>query len=50
VGDEDFKEMNELDADDKPLYSKKLGKYMERDIVQFVPFLQFKNNPNELAR
>jgi hypothetical protein len=50
VGDEDFKEMDELDADTKPLYSQKLQKQMERDIVQFVPFQQFKNDQNELAK
>ena len=50
VGDEDFKEMNDLDADEKPLYSEKYKKFMERDIVQFVPFLKFQNNPTELAR
>ncbi len=50
VGEDDFKEMEDLDADVKPLYSQKFKKFMERDIVQFVPFLTFKNNANELAR
>ena len=50
VGDEDFTEMVTLDADDEPLYSHKYRRQMERDIVQFVPFSEFKNNPEELAR
>lgn len=50
VGDEDFTKMRELDADDKPLYSKQLDKYMDRDIVQFVPFSRFKTNTEELAK
>jgi len=45
VGSEDFTNMNILDADDTPLYSQALKKYMERDIVQFVPFREFKDNP-----
>jgi hypothetical protein len=43
VGDEDFSMMDELDADDKPLYSVADKKYMSRDIVQFVPFNEFKD-------
>ena len=39
-----------LDADEVPLYSKKLGKQMERDIVQFVAFNNYKNDPIELAK
>ena len=50
VGDEDFEKMRELDADEKPLFSKQLNKYMERDIVQFVPFSRFKGNVERLAR
>ena len=42
--------MNILDADDVPLYSRKHKKHMERDIVQFVPFCEFKDNPVLLAR
>jgi len=30
--------METLDGDVTPLFSKKLNKYRERDIVQFVPF------------
>ena len=64
VGSEDFTEMEmyvyiyihiyiyiyRLDADDVPLFSKSLNKYMSRDIVQFVPFSEFKDNPEDLAR
>jgi len=35
--------MDVLDGDDEPLYSKKYKKYRERDIVQFVPYRDFKN-------
>jgi hypothetical protein len=50
VGNADFSKMDVLDADDVPLYSKKYCKYMDSDIVQFVPFRQFKNNPTQLAK
>ena len=50
VGQEDFTSMDILDADDEPLYSRTHKKYMERDIVQFVPFREFKNNPVLLAK
>lgn len=50
VGSADFEAMDVLDADDEPLYSRKLNKKMERDIVQFVPFREFKDNPTRLAR
>ena len=42
--------MDKLDGDDEALYSKKFRKYAEADIVQFVPFNQFKNNPHQLAK
>ena len=42
--------MDVLDADEVPLYSRKFKKQMERDIVQFVPFREFKDNPTRLAR
>eukprot|EP00483_Globobulimina_turgida_P005045 UN05055 len=42
VGDADFNNMEILDADDDPLRHSQTGKYMERDIVQFVPFNEFK--------
>lgn len=50
VGSDDFNSMDILDADDVPLYSMKYKKNMEADIVQFVPFRDFKNNPQELAK
>ena len=42
--------MDVLDGDVIPLFSKKLDKYTERDIVQFVPFKKFKDDPVELAK
>ena len=50
VGDADFDSMDILDADDEPLYSKKYKKYMSRDIVQFVPFREFRNDAYKLAK
>ena len=49
VGDEDFSQMQILDADDHALVSS-TGVTMHRDIVQFVPFNQFKDKSyTELA-
>jgi len=50
VGDAEFDNMEKLDGDDEALYSSGLRKYCEADIVQFVPFNQFKNNPSLLAK
>ena len=50
VGEADFVQMEELDADNNPLYSSKLGKYSSRDIVQFVPFRDLQNDPYRLAK
>jgi len=50
VGNADFSSMDVLDADDEPLYSKRFKKYMASDIVQFVPFSEFKNDPRLLAK
>ena len=50
VGNADFSSMDILDADDEPLYSNKYKKFMESDIVQFVPFSEFKNDPRLLAK
>lgn len=50
VGEEDFTSMDLLDADEEPLFSRRYNKKMDRDIVQFVPFREFRNNPIELAR
>jgi hypothetical protein len=47
VGGADFEKMNELDADVTPLVYN--GQKAERDIVQFVPFRDFKGNPSALA-
>jgi hypothetical protein len=50
VGSENFSQMVLLDADENPLYSSKTGSRMSRDIVQFVPFQDFKDRPyHELA-
>ena len=43
VGNADFTNMEILDADDNPLRHSHTGKVMQRDIVQFVPFNDFKN-------
>mmetsp|Transcript_980 Transcript_980/g.1755 ORF Transcript_980/g.1755 Transcript_980/m.1755 type:complete len:222 (+) Transcript_980:1338-2003(+) len=50
VGSADFDRMDDLDADTEPLYSKKYKRYMSRDIVQFVPFREFRSDPYKLAR
>ena len=50
VGEADFSSMDVLDADDDPLYSRKYKKYMASDIVQFVPYSEFKNDPRQLAK
>ena len=50
VGNADFSGMDTLDADDEALYSNAYRKYMEADIVQFVPFNEFKHNPHLLAK
>ena len=48
IGNGDFRNMNVLDADENPLYDR-LGRKADRDLVQFVPYNQFKNNPQKLA-
>ncbi len=48
IGDGNFGNMDILDADEHPLYDKKNRK-ADRDLVQFVPFNDFKNNPQKLA-
>lgn len=42
--------MDVLDADEDPLYSQKFKKYMKRDIVQFVPFSEFRRDAFKLAK
>jgi hypothetical protein len=43
VGDEDFGLMNLLDSDEALLYSPELKQRAKRDIVQFVPFNDFRD-------
>jgi hypothetical protein len=50
VGDADFKDMDNLDSDDRLLRTR-TGKTATRDIVQFVPFRNFKQRHySELAQ
>jgi copine 1/2/3 len=42
--------MEMLDADNNPLWSKTVRKYSSRDIVQFVPYRNLKNDPLRLAK
>ena len=48
IGDDHFQEMVVLDGDIHPLIDSKGVKRM-RDLVQFVPFNRFKNDPTKLA-
>ena len=48
VGNADFSNMVELDADKNPLINSK-GIKATRDLVQFVPFLKYESNPANLA-
>ena len=48
IGTGDFGNMDVLDADENPLYDKNRRK-ADRDLVQFVPFNNFKDNPQKLA-
>ena len=50
VGSADFDQMEALDGDGAPLYSNRLRRYRERDIVQFVPFSALKRDPILLAK
>ena len=50
VGEADFSSMDVLDADDEPLYSNKYKKHMKSDIVQFVPFSEFRRDAFKLAK
>ncbi|KAF0978020.1 hypothetical protein FDP41_002975 [Naegleria fowleri] len=45
VGNANFESMVTLDGDDGRLRSTRTGRYASRDIVQFVPFNQFRNQP-----
>ena len=48
VGKADFSNMVILDDDDNPLVDSR-GVKAVRDLVQFVPFLNFESNPENLA-
>lgn len=50
IGNEDFENMNMLDADKTPLVNQKTGETMARDIVQFVPFNRYKYDLEALAK
>jgi len=45
VGNAEFDNMDRLDGDDEALFSTYQNKYAQADIVQFVPFDEFKNDP-----
>ena len=47
IGDNDFRQMDILDADENPLYNRQNIK-AARDLVQFVPFNKFKNDSQKL--
>ena len=48
IGSTDFTNMIRLDADEETLYDEN-GRIAERDLVQFVPFIKFKNDGEKLA-
>ena len=48
IGNADFSNMDVLDADDEPLIDVN-GRKADRDLVQFVPYKNFKNNGQKLA-
>lgn len=50
VGNADFDNMDVLDADDKPLWSQTFKKFMARDIVQFVPYEECRDDHFRLAK
>ena len=49
IGSADFSAMKVLDADENPLISNG-GVRACRDLVQFVPFLKYENDPQKLAQ
>lgn len=49
IGNADFSNMVILDADDNPLVDTK-GRKCVRDLVQFVPFNEYRNDAKELAK
>jgi len=44
VGNADFSSMRELDGDDRKLTCPLTGRQSTRDIVQFVPYIKYKNS------
>lgn len=48
IGNEDFTSMIQLDGDNTPLIDKS-GNKIERDIVQFVKYNDYKHDPMELS-
>ena len=48
IGNANFKEMVDLDGDNKPLISRS-GKKRQRDLVQFVPFNKFEGDEKKLT-
>ena len=48
IGKENFSDMEKLDGDEIPLKARS-GKMRARDLVQFVPFSKFENDPNKLS-
>ena len=48
IGNADFSNMDVLDADEDPLYDNN-GRKADRDLVQFVPFKEFRNDGQKLA-
>ena len=47
IGNGDFRNMNELDAYENPLYDR-IGRKANKDLIQFVNYNQLKNNPQKL--
>ena len=48
IGNDHFEEMKILDGNENPLINSK-GEKRLRDLAQFIPFNNYKNNPNLLA-
>ena len=48
IGCGNFDNMDVLDADENPLYDRN-GRKADRDLVQFVPFYDYKDDPSKLA-
>jgi Copine len=49
IGNADFKNMEKLDNDDMSMVDSQ-GRKAKRDLVQFVPFNEFKANSELLAK